>query len=81
MELAELYTNDLVFIHEAEAQTGIPRNVIRLWAHRGKIHKFPGSGRYTGNGHTHRTMYALPEIREQAKAYKPTPQRAPKRAA
>lgn len=81
MELAELYAEDLVFVHEAEAATGVPRNVIRLWAHRGKIRRFPGNGRLTGNGHANRTMYALPEIREHAKTYRPTPQRAPKRAA
>ena len=81
MKLAELYAEDLVFIHDAETAPGFPRNVIRLWAPRGKIRRFPGDGRLTGNGHAHRTMYALPEIREQAKNYKPTPQRAPKRAA
>jgi hypothetical protein len=80
MMLAELREEDLVFIHEAEAATGIPRNVIRVWAHRGKIRKFPGDGRPNGLGHNARTMYALPEIEAQAETYQRTPQRAPKRA-
>ncbi|TVL89763.1 hypothetical protein [Streptomyces sp. SAJ15] len=81
MRPSELYSEDLVFAHEAEAETGVPQAVIRQWARRGKIQRFPGDGRLTGNGHEYKTMYALPEIRAQAASYKPTPQRAPKRAA
>lgn len=75
MKVAEIETEDLVFVHEAEKATGIPRNVIRTWASRGKIRRFPGNGRLAGNGHEYRTMYALPEILERAAHYRPTPQR------
>lgn len=80
MRPSELYTEDLVFEHEATAETGIPGSVIRQWARRGKIQKFAGDGHLTGNGHEYKTMYALPEIRERAKSYRPMPQRAPKAA-
>jgi hypothetical protein len=80
MRPAELYAEDLVFEHEATAATGVPGPVIRQWARRGKIQKFSGEGRLTGNGHEFKTMYALPEIREQAERYRPMPQRAPKAA-
>jgi len=81
MRPSELYSEDLVFAHEAEAETGVPQTVIRQWARRGKIQKFPGEGRLTGNGHEYKTMYALPEILERARAYRSTPQRRPKVAA
>lgn len=81
MRPSQIYKDDLVFAHEAEAATGVPQTVIRQWARRGKIQKFPGDGRLTGNGHEYKTMYALPEIQEQARAYKATPQRRPKAAA
>ncbi|AMW12864.1 hypothetical protein A4E84_27275 [Streptomyces qaidamensis] len=71
MQIVELYPRDLVYAHEAEAQTGIPQSVIRKWASRGKIHSFPGDGRLSGNGHGYKTMYALPEIKELAKTYRP----------
>lgn len=77
MRPSELYADDLVFEHEATAATGIPGTVIRQWARRGRIQKFPGEGRLTGNGHEYKTMYALPEIRALAPTYRPRPQRAP----
>jgi hypothetical protein len=73
---AELYPEDLVFEYEATEQTGIPGPVIRQWARRGKIQRFQGDGQLTGNGHEYKTMYALPEIQERARAYRPMPQRA-----
>lgn len=76
MRPSELHTEELVFVHEAETATGVPRAVIRQWASRGKIRRFPGDGRLTGNGHEYKTMYALPEIRDRAATYRPTPQRA-----
>ena len=76
MRPAELYTKDLVFEDEAVAETGVPGTVIRQWARRGKIQKFPGNGQYSGQGHEYKTMYALPEIRERAATYRPMPQRA-----
>ncbi|MEU5147551.1 hypothetical protein AB0G42_10195 [Streptomyces yangpuensis] len=76
---AAFFPQDLVYVHEAEEATGIPRSVIRQWASRGKINKFPGDGRATGKGHSYRTMYALPEIRELAKSYRAAPQRRPSR--
>ncbi|MFJ5644056.1 hypothetical protein [Streptomyces sp. NPDC093223] len=80
MKPTELYPEDLVFEHQATEATGIPGNVIRQWARRGKIRRFPGDGQLTGNGHEYKTMYALPEIQERAETYRPTPQRAPKAA-
>ncbi|MEU5596673.1 hypothetical protein [Streptomyces sp. NPDC020298] len=77
MRPSELYAEDLVFEHEATAETGVPGPVIRQWARRGKIQKFQGDGRLTGNGHEFKTMYALPEVRERAKTYRPMPQRRP----
>lgn len=77
MHPAELYPGDLVFVDEAERETGVPRATIRQWASRGKIRRYPGNGRPNGLGHMQRTMYALPEIRMQAVTYRPTPQRAP----
>jgi len=77
MRPSELYAEDLVFEHEATNATGIPGTVIRQWARRGRIQKFPGEGRLTGNGHEYKTMYALPEIQALAAAYRPRPQRAP----
>lgn len=85
MEVKYLQVDDLVYGHEAAAATGVPETVIRKWASRGKIHRFPakharGGGPPQGNGHMHRTMYALPEIQTLAKTYQATPQRAPKTA-
>ena len=80
MRPAELYPDDLVFEHEAVAATGVPGPTIRQWARRGKIRRYEGNGKYSGNGHEYKTMYALPEIRERAAAYRPMPQRAPKAA-
>lgn len=80
MDVTELYTDDLVYEHEAVAETGVPGPVIRQWARRGKIRRFPGDGRLTGQGHEYKTMYALPEVRERARTYRPMPQRAPKAA-
>lgn len=76
----ELYPDDLVFEHQAVAETGVPGTVIRQWARRGRIQRFVGDGRYSGAGHEYKTMYALPEIRELAPTYKPRPQRAPHQA-
>ncbi|WP_432137638.1 hypothetical protein [Streptomyces sp. bgisy154] len=76
MDVTELYPEDLVFEHEAVAATGVPGPVIRQWARRGRIRRFPGNGRLTGQGHEYKTMYALPEVQERAAAYRPTPQRA-----
>lgn len=80
MRPAELYPDDLVFAHEAEARTGVPQTVIRKWASRGKIRRYEGDGQYSGQGHEYKTMYALPEIQPLADRYKATPQRAPKAA-
>lgn len=80
MRPTELYPEDLVYGHQAEAATGVPQQVIRKWASRGKIQRFDGDGRPSGQGHFARTMYALPEIQRQAAHYRATPQRAPKAA-
>lgn len=76
MDPHELYPKDLVFEDQAVAATGVPGTVIRQWARRGKIRRYDGDGRYSGNGHEYKTMYALPEIRERAATYRPMPQRA-----
>ncbi|WP_435643865.1 hypothetical protein ACR9VJ_26420 [Streptomyces sp. H49] len=76
MDVTELYPNDLVYEHEAVAATGVPGSVIRQWARRGKIQRFQGDGRLTGNGHEYKTMYALPEIQQRASTYRPMPQRS-----
>lgn len=81
MKPSELYPDDLVFAHEASADTGVPEPVIRQWASRGRIQRFQGDARqYSGHGHEYKTMYALPEVRERARKYKATPQRARKAA-
>jgi hypothetical protein len=80
MRPAELYPDDLVFEHEAVAATGVPGPTIRQWARRGKIRRYEGDGRYSGNGHEYKTMYALPEVEQQAARYKSMPQRRPKAA-
>lgn len=80
MDLPEMREEDLVYVHEATAATGVPATVIRQWASRGRIHRFPGDHRRHGGGHFKRTMYALPEIEQLAAGYQATPQRAPKAA-
>jgi hypothetical protein len=80
MDVTALYPDDLVYEHEATQATGVPGPVIRQWARRGKIRRFQGDGQLSGQGHEYRTMYALPEIRERARTYRPTPQRAPRAA-
>ncbi|WP_200308231.1 hypothetical protein [Streptomyces adelaidensis] len=80
MRVTELYPEDLVFEHEAAEATGVPGQVIRQWARRGKIRRFQGDGQMSGQGHEFKTMYALPEIRERAASYRPMPQRAPRAA-
>lgn len=81
MELYQLYPADLVYEDKATAETGVPGTVIRQWARRGRIRKFPGKpGRYAGNGREYTTMYALPEVQKLAATYKPKPRRAPKAA-
>jgi hypothetical protein len=80
MDVTQLYPDDLVYEHEATQATGVPGPVIRQWARRGKIHRFQGNGQLTGQGHEYKTMYALPEIAERARTYRPTPQRRPKAA-
>lgn len=69
--LLEVVPEHLVFAHEAEAATGVPQQVLRQWARRGKIRRFPGDGRPSGQGHLYRTMYSLPEVREAAESYQP----------
>lgn len=80
MHPTQLYPEDLVYGDEAARLTGVPGHVIRQWASRGKIQRFRGDGRPNGQGHGQRTMYALPEIRQQAAGYRAMPQRAPKAA-
>jgi len=80
MRPSQLHVEDLVFAYEAEAATGVPQAVIRQWASRGKIQRFTGEHRLTGNGHEYKTMYALPEITERAATYRPTPQRGQRAA-
>ncbi|WP_329330744.1 hypothetical protein OIU81_02880 [Streptomyces sp. NBC_01454] len=75
MRLTSIQEEDLVFVHEAETATGVPRATIRQWASRGKIRRFPGENRLTGLGHEYKTMYALPEIEALARTYRATPQR------
>jgi len=80
MELHELYPDDLVFENEATAATGVPGTVIRQWARRGKIRRFQGNWKLSGDKHEYKTMYALPEIQQRAATYRPMPQRSPKAA-
>lgn len=73
------HVEDLVYIDRAEDETGVPRAIIRQWASRGRITRYPGDGRSFGSGHFQRTMYDLTEIRALAPTYRPAPQRAPER--
>jgi hypothetical protein len=78
MSVTDLYPEDLVFEHEATAATGVPGQVIRQWARRGKIRRFQGRpGELSGHGHEYKTMYALPDVEACAVKYKPAPQRRP----
>jgi len=70
-----MFPDDLVFAHEAEAATGVPQQVIRQWASRGKIRRFSGGHQLTGEGHEYKTMYALPEIQARAARYRAQPAR------
>lgn len=72
------YPEDLVYIDAAEADTGVPRSIIRKWASRGRIRRYPGDGRSFGHGHFQRTRYDIVAVRELAATYEPMPQRAPK---
>ena len=77
MDATDLFPEDLVFEHEATAATGVPGTVIRQWARRGKVRRFRGRpGEYSGGGHEYKTLYALPDVKARAAAYKPMPQRA-----
>lgn len=81
MDPTELYTHDLVFAKEASEETGVPQAVLRKWASRGDIRRYPGDPkRYAGEGHEYKTMYALPEVKARAERYKSCPQRRPKAA-
>lgn len=80
MSVTDLYPEDLVFEHEATEATGVPGTVIRQWARRGKVRRFQGDGRLSGQGHEYKTMYALPDVEARAATYRPVPQRAPKAA-
>lgn len=71
-EPAQYHTWDLIAGWEAEEEFGVPQQVIRQWATRKKINKFPGHRPADG------TMYARPEVAAMAETYKATPQRAPK---
>lgn len=78
MSVTDLYPEDLVFEHQATAATGVPGQVIRQWARRGKVRRFEGhQGKYSGQGHEYTTMYALPDVKAHAATYKPMPQRRP----
>ncbi|MDT0270570.1 hypothetical protein RM844_30285 [Streptomyces sp. DSM 44915] len=65
------YPTELVYGHEAAAETGVPEQVIRSWASRGRVRRYPGDGRPSGQGHGYRTMYALPDVRAAAATYRP----------
>lgn len=80
MSVTDLYPEDLVFEHEATQATGVPGPVIRQWARRGKVRRFQGDGRLSGQGHEFKTMYALPDVEARAATYRPMPQRSPKAA-
>lgn len=71
------YPEDLVYGDRAERETGVPIAVIRQWASRGRIQRYPGDGRSFGKGHFQRTMYSLPEIRALAHTYRANPDKAP----
>ena len=69
--LLTVVPEDLAYENEVAEATGIPGTVLRQWARRRKIHRFPGDGRPSGNGTLYRTMYSLPEVREAAASYRP----------
>jgi hypothetical protein len=69
--LLTVVPEDLVYEDEATEATGVPGPVLRQWARRGKLRRFPGDGRPSGNGTLHRTMYSLPQVREAAATYRP----------
>ena len=65
---------DLITGPQAEAEYGVPQPVVRQWATRGRINRYPGRWRQHG------TMYSRREIAPLAATYRPTPQRAPRAA-
>lgn len=81
MNVTDLYPEDLVYEHQAVEATGVPGQVIRQWARRGKVRRFEGRpDQYSGQGHEYKTLYALPDVQARAASYRPMPQRAPKAA-
>lgn len=68
-------SGDLIPAAQAEAEYGVPQQVLRQWATRGKINRFPG--RYRAQA----TWYSRLELDTAAADYTPMPQRAPRRAA
>jgi hypothetical protein len=65
---------NLIPAWEAEHEYGVPQQVIRKWASRGKINRFPGQRNADG------TWYDRFEVATMAARYKATPQRAPRAA-
>ena len=75
MHASDAYPEDLMTARQIEDEYGVPGQVLRKWASRWRIARYPGRWR------RHGTMYARQHVQPLAEQYKAVPQRAPKRAA
>lgn len=75
MRVTSVRTEDLIRSDEAEAEYGVPSTVLRKWVSRGKLRAFHDRHPKA------RVMYARPELKPLADAYKAAPQRRPKAGA
>lgn len=72
MHVTDAHPEDLMTADDIEQKWGVPGPVLRQWAARGKIARYPGRWRMHG------TMYARQHVEPLAEQYKAMPQRAPK---
>lgn len=72
MHAADAHPEDLLTAAQIEAEYGVPGAVVRQWASRGRVIRYPGRTRRQG------TMYARQHIEPLARQYRPAPQRAPR---
>lgn len=70
MTPADARPEDLITAQQAERDYGIPGYVLRQWATRGRIARYPGRWR------SQPTMYARQHVEQLAPTYKPRRARA-----
>ncbi|MGW7296097.1 hypothetical protein ACWGIB_27390 [Streptomyces xiamenensis] len=70
VQAADAYPEDLMTPAQIQTEWGVPGGVLRQWATRGRIIRYPG--RHRGQV----TMYARQHVEPLAERYRPVPQRA-----